>query len=148
MDVAEILRIETDGGCALCDAKGPDLLTEHHIDENRENNAYDNRILLCHNCHCRYHQGKGVTTEDIIDRKRQLIAKTLTTYGLNALKIAQRNEFGVVAMPFLLHHLVDLGFLKQEEEQMSYGGGKEHILVNARFMITEEGKRLVLNWFR
>ena len=120
-------------------------------------------IVLCHNCHNQYHQNKGVTDEDISDRKRHLIQNTLTQYGVNALKIADRNKFGVVAMPFLLHHLVDLGYMVQKEAQMGYGiergehylwnhsdqgvGETESVLVvNARFSITEKGHELVKTW--
>ncbi len=76
------------------------------------------------------------------------MAKTLTTYGLNALKLADRNDFGVVAMPFLLHHLVDLGLMTQKEEQMGYSDNDKHITATARFEITEEGRRIFKCWFR
>jgi len=68
----------------------------------------------------------------------------MTTYGLNALKIARRNGFGVIAMPFLLYHLVDLGYMTKEENQMGYGDQKD---ATARFAITEKGKAVLDKWF-
>ena len=103
------------------------------MDGNRSNNVYENKIILCHNCHHKYHQNKGLTTEHIKTRKRHLIQKTLTQYGLNALKIADRNNFGVIAMPFLLYHLVGLGYMTKEEDQMGYGDQED---ATARFAIT------------
>ena len=121
MKIRDRLYLETDDACAICGARGIQILTIHHMDGDSTNNAYDNQIVLCHNCHQRHHQGKGLLHAQIEDRKRHLIEKTLTTYGLNALKIAHRNNFGVVAMPFLLYHVVDLGYMSKEEEQMGYG---------------------------
>ena len=38
--------------CSVCGyEEGPDSLEVHHIDENRENNALENLIVLCPNCH-------------------------------------------------------------------------------------------------
>ena len=144
MKMKDRLLFETDDSCALCGTRGPKRLTLHHIDGDDSNNAYDNQIVLCHNCHHQYHSEKGVTKDEILDRKRRLIVKTLTPYGLNALKIAKRNDFGVVAMPFLLFHLVDLGYMTQEETQMGYGDQKD---ATARFDITTEGQALVDQWF-
>lgn len=70
--------------------------------------------------------------------------KTLTQYGLNALKIANRNGFGVVAMPFLLFHLVDLSYMTKEENQMGYGDQED---ATARFSITKSGRELLKKWF-
>jgi 5-methylcytosine-specific restriction endonuclease McrA len=85
---------ETDDACGICGTRGPDRLTVHHIDGNRSNNVYENMIVLCHNCHHQYEQGKGLSLDKIVERKRHLIVKTLTQYGLNALKIADRNNQG------------------------------------------------------
>lgn len=135
---------ETDNSCGLCGHKGIKDLTIHHIDGVHENNSYDNQIVLCHNCHCRYHESKGISKKQITDCKKQLMIKTLTVYGVNALKIASRNNFGVVSMPFLLYHLVDLGFMDKKENQMGYGSQED---ATARFEITEKGKALYKNWF-
>lgn len=145
MRTEDYIFSETDDACAFCGQKGLPNLTKHHIDENRDNNAYDNLIVLCRNCHCRFHEKKGITKKQIIDIKRRLIVKTITLFGLNALRIAQRNNFGVIAMPFLLYHLVDLGFMKKEENQMGYGEQKD---ATARFSITKRGEDLYKNWFK
>ncbi len=148
MNLKDRLYSETDDACAICGIRRLPALTIHHIDGNEENNTYDNRIVLCHNCHQLHHQSKapneGPSEEQIRDRKRHLILKTLTQYGLNAMKIAARNNFGVVAMPFLLYHLVELGYLTKEEEQMGYGDQEN---ATSRFAITEEGRKLLRKWF-
>lgn len=135
---------ETDDACAICGIRGMRRLTIHHIDNNHSNNVYDNTIILCHNCHTEHHQEEGLSREQIETRKRHLIQKTLTQYGINAMRIAQRNNFGVVAMPFLLYHLIDLGYMTKEENQMGYGDQKD---ATARFAITESGRDLLRKWF-
>ena len=144
MKTKEFLFTETDDACAICGLRGPDILTVHHIDEDPSDNAYDNQIVLCNNCHQRYNLAKGLSREQIEDRKRHLILKTITQYGLNALKIASRNNFGIVAMPFPLYHLVDLGYMTKKEIQMGYG---EQADATARFGITDEGRKLLEKWF-
>lgn len=144
MKLQDFLYTETDDSCAICGIKGIQILTIHHIDENPSNNVYDNTIVLCHNCHNQYHQDKGLSREDVENRKRHLIQKTLTQYGLNAMKIASRNDYGVLAMPFLLYHLVQLDYMTKEETQMGYGDQED---ATARFAITENGKNLLRKWF-
>ena len=99
------------------------------------NNRYDNLMFCAITVTMVITQGRGVTEAQILDRKRHLIQKALTTYGLNALKISARNNFGVLAMPFLLYHLVDMGYMTKEEDQMGYG---EQDDADLRFAITEE----------
>jgi len=144
MKLNDWLYGETDDTCAICGIKGTQILTIHHIDGENTNTVYDNTIILCHNCHHQYHQNKGLTQDQIDNRKRHLIIKTLTQYGVNAMKIANRNNFGVVAMPFLLYHLVQLGYMKKEEPQMGYGDQQD---ATARFAITENGQELLQKWF-
>jgi hypothetical protein len=144
VETTDLIYFETDDSCAICGTKGIDVLTEHHIDGNRSNNEYDNLIILCHNCHHKITNNKGLAKDKIVERKRHLIHKTITTYGLNALKIAERNNFGVIAMPFLLYHLVDLGYMKKEEEQMGYGQQND---ATARFAITAKGRAILAKWF-
>ena len=143
MKTKDLLFIETDDTCALCGEKERRALTIHHIDGDDSNNVYDNQIVLCHNCHSRHHNHKGVPKIAIVDRKRHLIARTVTQYGINALKIAARNNFGVVAMPFLLYHLVDLGYMDKLEDQMGYGEQED---ATARFSINAEGRRVLNEW--
>lgn len=142
MKLADRLYSETDDTCAICGCRGEGTLTIHHIDHNHDNNVYDNTIVLCHNCHKKHHDTKLIAKEQIVARNRHLMIKVLTQYGLNALKIANRNEFGVVAPPFLLLHLVDLGYMAQMETQMTYGN-EVQVDVTARFEITLSG-RLIL----
>ena len=96
MKLDDRLYSETDDSCSLCRLGDVKALTIHHIDDDPSHNAYENMIVLCHNCHQRFHQSKGITTDDIKRRKRHLIHKTVTTYGVNAMRIASRNNFGVV----------------------------------------------------
>jgi hypothetical protein len=144
MKASDLIYFETDDSCAICGAKGIDILSEHHIDSDRSNNDYDNLIVLCHNCHHKVTTDKGLSKVKIEDRKRHLIHKTMTTYGLNALKIAKRNNFGVIAMPFLLYHLVDMGYMTKEETQMGYGHQQD---ATTRFAITERGRAVLDKWF-
>jgi hypothetical protein len=144
MKTSDRIYFETDDSCAICGAKGIHVLSEHHIDGDRSNNDYDNLIVLCYNCYHKITTNKGLSNNKIEDRKRHLIHKTMTTYGLNVLKIAERNNFGVIAMPFLLYHLVDLGYMTKEENQMGYGQQKD---ATARFAITEKGKAVLDKWF-
>jgi hypothetical protein len=156
----DLLYFEVDDSCALCGLRGIQLLTIHHIDGERRNNSYENQIVLCHNCHRRFHEGKGVSEAHIRERKRHLIHKTLTTHGLNALKIAARNKFGVVAAPFMLYHVVDLGYMEKREIVMGYGADHVNLEPNrpdevltqqdamVRFAITPPGKRLLAEWFQ
>ena len=144
MKLKDWLYSETDDACAICGIRGIQILPVHHIDNNRSNNVYDNTIILCHNCHTQHHQNKGLTREQIESRKRHLIRKTLTQYGINAMSIADRNNFDVVAVPFLLYHLVPLGYLTKEETRMGYGDQED---ATARFAITEKGRALLRKWF-
>lgn len=141
--LADRLYTETDDSCALCGLHSAEALTIHHMDGDSANNVYENTIVLCHNCHQRYHQNRGISGADIDTRKRHLIQKTVTTYGISALKIAGRNDFGVVAYPFLLLHLVDLGYMTQQETQMGYG---EQHDATARFAITPKGRDVLARW--
>ena len=138
------LYSETDDACALCGTRGEKKLTEHHIDGDTNNNKYDNLIILCYNCHQGYHQRQAITLDEINNRKRTLIQKTLTQYGINAMKISARNGSGVVTMLFLLYHLVELGYMQQEETQMTY----QNIDVTVRFTITGDGVDLLTRWFK
>ena len=143
MNLDDRLHGETDDTCALCGLGDTQSLTIHHIDGNSSNNIYENMIVLCHNCHQRHHQDKGITRDDIERRKRHLTQKTVTVYGVSAMKIAARNNFGVVALPFLLYHLVDMGYMTKEEAQMGYGAQQD---ATARFAITDKGRDVLSKW--
>ena len=143
MKLDDRLYGETDDSCALCGHREVNSLTIHHIDDDPANNVYENMVVLCHNCHQRHHQSKGISSADIERRKRLLIQKIITTYGIGAMKIAARNNFGVVALPFLLYHLVDLGYMTKEESQMGYGEQED---ATARFSITDKGREILTRW--
>jgi len=147
--VKEYLRLETDNACAICGCRETRALTIHHIDGNKKNNAYDNRIILCYNCHQRHNNTKSdITDKQIKDRKRRLITKTLSQWGMNALKLAQRRGH-VVGAPFLLSHVVDLGFLKLDHEMEVYSAeGEKDVEVTCQYSITEKGKALLDHWFK
>jgi hypothetical protein len=137
--------IETDDSCAICGYPHKEDLTIHHIDHNPANTVYENEIVLCRYCHDLHHKEKKLTTEQIEDRKLTLMSRTITTYGINAIKKAYRNgEKSVVGMPFLLNHLVDLGYMEMKEEIEFYGS----IPVSARFILIDRGRKVHDKWLR
>ena len=148
MKTDDRLYQEVDDSCALCGSRGTDLLTIHHIDGDRKHNTYENQIVLCHNCHNRYHARKGITGIQIRTRKRHLIEKSLTPYGVNALKMAARNKVGVAAAPFLLFHVVDLGYLKKEKAIFTYGNREGEVELDAKFSITTRGRKVLDEWLK
>lgn len=143
MTIEETLFLETDDSCAFCREPEKENLTIHHIDRNKDNNAYDNQIVICYNCHQRHHQKKTITLEDIKKKKKLLIVKTLTQYGVNALKIAYRKKGIIVATPFLMYHLVDMGYFKETGLQM----WSDDVDMLARFELAQDGKKLLRRWF-
>jgi hypothetical protein len=149
MKIEDYIFVETNDSCALCGQKGLSNLTKHHIDDDRNNGEYDNLLVLCRNCHCRFNEKKGITKKQIKETKRKLIIKTCTCFGVNALKFTERNKCGVIAMPFLLYHLVDLGLMKKKENQMGFesqdGFQKDAI---ARFTITPKGRDFYKKWLK
>jgi len=45
-------------GCQICGwCEYPEALVIHHLDINRENNHYNNLMVLCRNCHYLVHKG-------------------------------------------------------------------------------------------
>ena len=143
MTTEEKLFLETGDSCAFCREPEKESLTIHHIDGDKENNAYDNQIVLCHNCHQRHHQKKTITLGDIKKKKKLLIINTLTQYGVNALKVAYRKKGRIIAIPFLLYHLVDMGYFEETTYQMK----TNDIDILANFEMTKEGERFYRRWF-
>jgi hypothetical protein len=148
MRIEDVIFGEVENACAYCGQHGRENLTVHHIDGKKNNNEYDNQIVLCHNCHHRLTSNKGISHADIVILKTVLIMKTLTQYGINAIKICYRRDSGILAHPYLVYHLVDLGYMDEKETQMFYGSGKEEIKATVRFVITEKGKQLYENWLK
>lgn len=44
--------------CNVCRMNDRRVIVAHHKDQNRKNYDLDNLMWLCHNCHCRIHNGK------------------------------------------------------------------------------------------
>ncbi len=144
----ELLYLETDRRCAVCGIGDSRVLTIHHIVQTEpKNESYDNKILLCHNCHHAHHQKKGASAEELQEIKCRLIIKTLIRPGLKAMKEAYRKG-RVVAMPFLVNHLVEFGYLKFQEElsSLSEDPGFQDIVIDAVYTISDDGRRLLEQW--
>jgi hypothetical protein len=140
----ETLFSETEGACAYCGIKDYRVLTIHHIiQQEPRDESYDNKIVLCHNCHNLYHQEKGPTLDDLKTIKKRLILKTLTQQGINALKEAYRKDL-VVASPYLINHLIELQFLEFSEVISTYGS--EDQIIDAEYKLTEKGKVFTEKW--
>ncbi|MFZ2163316.1 MAG: hypothetical protein WAW02_13970 [Sideroxyarcus sp.] len=147
----ELLFIETDGACACCGTRDMRTLTTHHIDQSSpKNESYDNKIVLCHNCHHCHHDGKSPTKKELKEIKRRLIVKSLTQVGLNAMKQAYRKPY-VVAMPFLVVHLIERQFLKYEEmlsgtREEESNDDNDWLVETASYTITSTGRALLKKW--
>ena len=144
MKTLELIFLETDDSCAYCGFKHRENLTKHHIDRNPNNNNYDNLIVLCHNCHHRLTNNKGIAQKDIFKRKKNLISKTLTQYGVNAIKLACRKNIIIPAIPFLVCHLIEMGYMKYIEPIM-YDADIDYL---AKFELTPKGKILYDKWLK
>lgn len=145
-DTSQLLEQETDGACACCGIKDYRVLTEHHIEQGEpKDHSYDNRIILCHNCHHLYHQGKGPTKEEVIKIKKRLICKILTQQGINAIKESYRKGL-VVAAPYLVNHLIELGYLQQKEIHMTVDTDSDEIVASAIYELTASGKIFAKKW--
>ncbi|WP_431095328.1 hypothetical protein [Polaromonas aquatica] len=145
----DLLYIETEDACANCGLRDVRALTIHHIEQTKpKNENYDNKIVLCHNCHTCHHNGKGPSDDEIRDIKRRLIVKTLTRLGLNALKRAYRNP-RVVASPFTVDHLVEWGYLRHVED-LSWCSSDEkeekEVPIDAAYEISSQGRELLEKW--
>lgn len=74
--------------CEICgDNEDSRLLDVHHIDENRDNNALDNLIVLCVKCHAKITRGinklvdrKPILNEDNIDKNNAAHCKPETVH--------------------------------------------------------------------
>jgi len=146
----ELLFLETDGACAYCGHKDSRALTVHHMQQSKpKNEDYDNKIVLCHNCHQCHHQGKGPTANELEEIKLRLIIKTLTRTGLNAMKYAYRRSL-VVAAPFLVNHLIEYGYLAEKDVVSNWieydDATAPEIIMTATYTITKEGKALLDKW--
>jgi len=147
MKTDDRIFFETDNSCAYCGIKGRINLTRHHIDGNRKNNKYENLIVFCHNCHHQITKEEADSRQKIKKIKRLLIYKTLTPWGINAIKMAYRSNGEVVGPEFLLSHLVDMGYLEKTGYAFK-GGIKDETEILSKFKITLEGHALYNNWLK
>ena len=146
----DLLFIETDGACACCGTHDTRALTIHHIDQaSPKDESYDNKIVLCHNCHQCHHDGKGPTEEELKEIKRRLIVKSLTQLGLNAMKQAYRKPY-VVAMPFLVIHLLERQYLEFKEMLSGMREDESNednwLVETAAYTLTSTGRALLKKW--
>ncbi len=82
----ELLYIETDGGCASCGLRDSRALTIHHLVQTKpKNENYDNKIILCHNCHQCHHQGKGPTLKELRCRPKNFAKENIMRMYLMAI---------------------------------------------------------------
>jgi HNH endonuclease len=140
----EMLFQETDGSCAYCGIKDYRVLTTHHIvQQEPKDESYDNKLLLCHNCHHLYHQDKGPSLEDLQNIKKRLISKMLTQQGINALKTSYRKGF-VFASPYLINHLLELNLMRLKEHHMTYDSD-DHV-IQGIYELTENGRNFCEKW--
>lgn len=143
-----IILNESGFQCAYCGQHDGLNLTLHHIIPERDGGRTDsnNLIALCFNCHHRVDDTKTINVKEIEKLKRYLVHRRLTQAGVNALKIAYKNPFGVIATPFTVEHLVDGNLLNHIETQMTYKGKEGKTEATALYRITEEGKNLTELW--
>lgn len=53
--------------CEKCNLEDIDVITIHHIDNNRKNNEINNLMLLCYNCHFKIHHNETISLKKYID---------------------------------------------------------------------------------
>jgi hypothetical protein len=145
-----LLYAETDGSCAHCGLRDSRMLTIHHLVQTKpKNEDYDNKMVLCHNCHHAHHAGKGASAEELREIKRRLIIKTLTVPGHNALKLAHR-QGEVVALPFLVLHLVELQLLEKTQTISQWSSDEDPTTeapdIDAGYKLTKRGNKCVEKW--
>lgn len=143
----ELLIAETDGACSYCGIKDYRVLTTHHIIQKEpKDEGYDNKILLCHNCHHLYHNNKGPSLQDLLDIKKRLICKVLTQQGINSMKGSYRQGM-VAGTPFLLNHLVELQLLELVDVISTIDGSSGvDIVMEASYQLTTKGRQLLEKW--
>jgi hypothetical protein len=144
----ELVLTEAGHQCAYCGHRDGLNLTMHHIERERDGGPTDfnNLIALCFNCHNRVDETETIPDKDIRRLKRHLVRSRLTQPGVNALKLAYENRGGVVALPFLVQHLLDDGLLEYVEYQMTVPTDTGETEVTALYKITGPGEELLEKW--
>ena len=144
--IDDLLFSETDGACAYCGNKDYHVLTIHHIIQREpKDESYDNKLLLCHNCHALYHQQQGPSEDELRSIKKRLILKTLTQQGANALKEAFRKGI-VVASPYLVNHLREMRLLESWETISSFEDGTMSTDTSVIYKLTDIGREFIVKW--
>jgi hypothetical protein len=58
--------------CEKCDLKDTDILTIHHIDNNKKNNDINNLLMLCYNCHYKIHHKESMNLRNYLIRLNEV----------------------------------------------------------------------------
>lgn len=69
-----LLQKEVNSFCPICEDEDVDHFQFHHIDENRENDEFDNLLMLCAICHSKITKG-DIPQSDVIRIKNDLKQK-------------------------------------------------------------------------
>ena len=146
--IRSIVLSEADFQCVYCGQRDGMNLTLHHIIPERDGGKaeYSNLIALCFNCHHRVEDKKTIPEKEIKKIKRHLVNKRLTQPGVNALKIAYKDSFGVIAPPFSVQHLLDDKLLEHIEAERYFVSIDGETEATARYRITKKGKELTERW--
>lgn len=118
----------------------------HIIQQEPKEESYDNKILLCHNCHHLYHNNKGPSLQDLLDIKKRLLCKILTQQGVNAIKESYRKGL-FVGSPYLLNHVVELQLLKPTETMSTIElSADKYVVIDAVYQLTPKGRQFAEKW--
>ena len=146
--IRDLVLQEAGYQCAYCGHRDGLNLSMHHIERERDGGSTDfyNLIALCFNCHNRVDETNSITDKEIRRLKRHLVHRRLTQPGVNALKLAHENRGGVIALPFLVQHLLDEDLLNYVDYQMATDTATGEIEITALYTITDKGIDLLEKW--
>ena len=145
-----LLFAEADYQCAWCGCRKGLNPTIHHIRprEHEGPTEYDNLVALCPDCHELATKG-DIAQKDVRRIKRHLVHRLFTPPGVNAAKIAYRHPQGLVPVhPYVIQHLLDLGFFKhrQKVEGVEFGEPRVEVTLLALYELTQSGRAIVEKW--
>jgi hypothetical protein len=69
--IKALLQREINSKCVFCNNEDVDHFEFHHIDENPENNAQSNLLMLCPICHSKITK-KDISTKKVLEMKNRL----------------------------------------------------------------------------
>lgn len=79
--------------CLLSEWLGKEIvIIEHHIDRNRNNNAPENKLLLCPNCHSQEHITQREETRRKISLAKKGVKRTAPVSAETRLKMSLNNR--------------------------------------------------------